>query len=47
METEFFKYVDVAEAAKDLNVPKELSAHIHAFWTLKRKVGIEMKIVLL
>lgn len=46
METEFYKYVDVAEAAKDLNIPKELAAHIHAFWTLKRKVGIRMTLKL-
>jgi hypothetical protein len=38
METEFYKYVDVSEAAKDLNIPKELASHIHSFWTLKRKV---------
>ncbi|KAK3696718.1 hypothetical protein QZH41_013077, partial [Actinostola sp. cb2023] len=37
METEFYKYVDVSEAAKDLNMTKELASRIHAFWTLKRK----------
>ena len=44
METEFYKYVDVSEAAKDLNMTKELASRIHAFWTLKRKVcAIERK----
>ena len=38
MEEEFYKYVDVIEAAKELGLPKELMKHVHAFWTLKRKV---------
>ena len=38
MEEEFYKYVDVIAAAKELGLPKELMKHVHAFWTLKRKV---------
>ena len=38
MEEQFYKYVDVTEAAKDLGLPKELMKRIHAYWTLKRKV---------
>lgn len=38
METEFYKYVEVEELAKDLNIPKDIATRIHAFWTLKRKV---------
>lgn len=38
MEEEFHTFIDVAEAAKDLNLPKEAMSHIHAYWALKRKV---------
>ena len=38
MEEEFHKFVSVEEIAKDLNLPKELAARVHKFWTLKRKV---------
>ena len=38
MEEEFHKFVSVEEIAKDVNLPKELAARIHKFWTLKRKV---------
>lgn len=38
MEDEFYKFVDAADIAKDLNLPKELATRIHKYWTLKRKV---------
>ncbi|XP_068717950.1 PHD finger protein rhinoceros-like [Montipora capricornis] len=38
MEDEFYKFVSIADIAKDLNLPKELAARIHKYWTLKRKV---------
>ena len=38
MEDEFDKYVNVAEIAKDMNLPKELATRVHKYWTLKRKV---------
>ena len=38
MEEEFYKFVNPAEIAKDLNLPKELATKIHKYWALKRKV---------
>lgn len=38
MEEEFYKFVNPAEIAKDLNLPKELAVKIHKYWALKRKV---------
>lgn len=42
MEDEFYKFVDAADIAKDLNLPKELATRIHKYWTLKRKVPFDL-----
>ena len=38
MEEEFHTFINVTEAGKDLNLPKETMSHIHSYWALKRKV---------
>ena len=45
MEADFHKFVSVTEIAKDLYLPKELSTRIHKYWTLKRKVSLEICVV--
>ena len=47
MEEEFYKYADVQDLAKELNIAKELATSLHRYWTLKRKVFLSFAYVVL